>query len=365
MINLQPLIEKFKKAVYGRDVRQSIVDLVQAIGDNHNEQEGLRDEVKSLDSDIKVKKEEAEQAINIAISSVNSAKTEAEKSISSGINALNSKQEEIENLANAKGTYLESKTRSLKQTLINFAETKNKEIRNTADEKIDEIATTATTESEKLKSVITEANEDLETYKGYAQQFGDELGIAIDNGTKIKEKLENTTKEALKTQENVAVNIHDYEIKLKNNEVVSKKDLNDVKNSIPPKILAINADDFIWYINLADIDFYNMNADETEKTERVEIYCNIKLSDVKEKIRRDGDNLIRASLDITGWDNTAINIPFITPNTQVFVNIAGLKEARPFSSELKENSVKVYWESPKGEESEAEARIFVKLVTFY
>lgn len=366
MINLQPLIEKFKKAVYGRDVRQSIVDLAQAIGDNHNEQEGLRDEVKSLDSDIKVKKEEAEQAINIAISSVNSAKTEAEESINTAINALNSKQEEIENLANAKGTYMESKTQSLKQTLIDLAETKDKEIKKTADEKINEITTTATTESEKLKSVITETNKDLETYKGYAQQFSDELGIAIDNGTKIKEKLENTTKEALKTQETLAVNIHDYETKLKNNEVVTKEELNEVKNLIPPSILAVQADDFIWYLNLDDINFYNAGASETEKTRRVEAYCNIKLSDVKEKITRGGDNLMQASLNIAGWDRLLVNnTPFITPDTQVFVNIAGLKEARPFSSELKENSVKVYWESPKGEESEVEARIFVKLVTFY
>ena len=402
MINLQPLIEKFKKAIYGRDVRQSIVDLAQAIGDNHNEQEGLRNETINLrdqarslkdgtdslwnktrelrdeteeigrqaNEDIKHQKDIAEASINdkknTAINDLNSKKDEAENSINAGINALNSGKEEIENLANSKGSYLENKTQSLKRALSDIAETKDKEIRKTADEKINEITTTATTESEKLKSVITETNESLEVYKGYAQQLGDELGIAIDNGARIKEKLENTTKEALKTQENLAGNIHDYEIKLKNNEVVTKKELNEVKNLIPPSILAVQADDFIWYLNLDDINFYNAGASETEKTRRVEAYCNIKLSDVKEKITRDGDNLMRGSLNIAGWDRLLVNnTPFITPDTQVFVNIAGLKEARPFSSELKENSVKVYWESPKGEESEAEARIFVKLVTFY
>jgi hypothetical protein len=384
MINLQPLIEKFKKAIYGRDVRQSIVDLAQAIGDNHNEQEGLRNETINLRDQARSLKDgteslwnktrelrnETEEIGRQANEDIKHQKDIAEASINNtkdvAINALNSKQEEIENLANAKGTYLESETQSLKRTLIDLAETKDKEIKKTADEKINEITTTATTESEKLKSVITETNKDLETYKGYAQQLGDELGIAIDNGTKIKEKLENTTKEALKTQENLAGNIHDYETKLKNNEVVTKKELNEVKNLIPPSILAVQADNFIWYLNLDDINFYNSGASETDKTRRVEAYCNIKLSDVKEKIRRDGDNLMRASLNIAGWDRLLVNnTPFITPDTQVFVNIAGLKEARPFSSELKENSVNVCWESPKGEESEAEARIFVKLVTFY
>lgn len=395
MINLQPLIETFKKAVYGRDVRQSIVDLAQAIGDNHNEQEGLRNDTRSLKSgtenlwnktrelrdeteevsrqakeDIKHQKDIAEASLNdtknTAINALNSKKDEAENSIDAGINTLNSGKEEMENLANAKGSYLESKTQSLKKVLIDIAETKDKEIRKIADEKINEITTTATTESDKLKSVITETNEDLETYKGYAEQFGNELGIAIDRGTEIKEKLENTTKEALKTEDELAVNIHNFEIKLKNNEVVTKKELNEVKNLISPEILAVQADDFIWYLNSDDINFYNVGESVTEKTRRVEAYCNIKLSDVKEKIRRDGENLIRASLDIAGWDSMlANNTPFITSNTQIFVNISGLKEAKPFSTEIRENSVKVYWESPKGEESEADARIFVKLVSFY
>ena len=194
MINLQPLIEKFKKAVYGRDVRQSIVDLAQAIGDNHNEQEGLRDEVKSLDSDIKVKKEEAEQAINIAISSVNSAKTEAEESINATINTLNTGKEEIENLANAKDRFLEIKFQSLKQTLADFATTKDEEIRNTADGKIDEIATTATTESDKIKVVTTTANESKTALESTIQQSESSktsLDSTIQRGTAKDKELEN------------------------------------------------------------------------------------------------------------------------------------------------------------------------------
>lgn len=364
MINLQPLIEKFKKAVYGRDVRQSIVDLAQAIGDNHNEQEGLRDEVKSLDSDINVKKEEAEQAINIAISSVNSAKTEAEKSINTAINALNSGKEEIDNLANAKGEYLKSKTQSLKQALNNLAETKDKEIRNTADGKIDEITTTATTESDKIKGVITTANKDLEVYQNHAEKTCANLQIASTNAIDAKQKLEEATEKALELQGDVAVNLHDFEVKLRNNEVVTKKDLDEkVKSLISPQILAINSDDFIWYISSEDINFYSANADITDTTKRIEAYCNIKLSEVKEKITRNG---IKASLNVTGWDRTmANNIPFTTPNTQVFANLAGLKEARLFSNELKENSANVCWESSKDEEVGADARIFIKLVSFY
>lgn len=330
MINLQPLIEKFKKAVYGRDVRQSIVDLAQAIGDNHNEQEGLRDEVKSLDSDIKVKKEEAEQAINIAISSVNSAKTEAEKSISSGINALNSGKEEIEDKTNSKIQYLEAKTESLKKQIISTAENKISDVNQT----------------------INSANESNRILKETIQQSTNErknLDGSIQQGRSMDSELE--------------AHIAEINQIIADGKAVTKRDLLNVERLIPPEILAIDADGFIWYISRKNINFHSTSGDIGEKTYQVEAYCNIKLSEVKEEITRDG---IKASLNISGWDMMLTNnTPFITPGTQVFVNIAGLKEARLVSTELKESSVNVCWELSKDEETGADARIFVKLVSFY
>lgn len=352
MINLQPLIEKFKKAVYGRDVRQSIVDLAQAIGDNHNEQEGLRDEVKSLDSDIKVKKEEAEQAINIAISSVNSAKTEAEESINATINTLNTGKEEIENLANAKGRFLEIKFQSLKQMLADFATTKDEEIRNTADGKIDEITTTATTESDKIKVVTTTANESKTALESTIQQ-----------SESSKTSLDSTIQRGTAKDQELEAHIAEINQIIADGKAVTKRDLLNVERLIPPEILAIDADGFIWYISRKNINFHSTSGDIGEKTYQVEAYCNIKLSEVKEEITRDG---IKASLNISGWDMMLTNnTPFITPGTQVFVNIAGLKEARLVSTELKESSVNVCWELSKDEETGADARIFVKLVSFY
>lgn len=331
MINLQPLIEKFKKAVYGRDVRQSIVDLAQAIGDNHNEQEGLRDEVKSLDSDIKVKKEEAEQAINIAISSVNSAKTEAEKSISSGINALNSGKEEIEDKTNSKIQYLETKTESLK-----------KQITSTAENKISDVNQT-----------INSANESNRILKETIQQ-----------STNERKNLDGSIQQSTAKGQELETHIAEINQIIADGKAVTKRDLLNVERLIPPKIVALGADDFIWYISQENINFYS-SEDIAQKTQRVEAYCNIKLSEVKEKITRDGN---MASLNISGWDRMlANNIPFITSNTQVFVNITGLKiiTPLPFCSELTDNGVKVDWISQSGETTEKDASIFVKLVSFY
>ena len=85
MINLQPLIEKFKKAVYGRDVRQSIVDLAQAIGDNHNEQETLRYEVKTLNADTKEENKQGKEYITTKKAELDDAITAGKTSIESTV----------------------------------------------------------------------------------------------------------------------------------------------------------------------------------------------------------------------------------------------------------------------------------------
>lgn len=86
MINLKPLIETFKKAIYGRDVRQSIVDLAQAIGDNHNEQEELRNEVKSLNADTKEENRQGKEYITNKKAEMDEAITACKKSIDGNVN---------------------------------------------------------------------------------------------------------------------------------------------------------------------------------------------------------------------------------------------------------------------------------------
>lgn len=98
MINLKPLIETFKKAIYGRDVRQSIVDLAQAIGDNHNEQETLRNEVKTLNADTKEENRQGKEYITNKTAEMDNAitagKSTIETTVSTGKAAVDSKVSE-------------------------------------------------------------------------------------------------------------------------------------------------------------------------------------------------------------------------------------------------------------------------------
>lgn len=347
MINLQPLIEKFKKAVYGRDVRQSIVDLAQAIGDNHNEQEGLRDEVRSLDSDIKVKKEEAEQAINIAISSVNSAKTEAEKSISSGINALNSGKEEIENKTNSKIQYLEKKTESLKKQIISTAENKMSDVNQTID--------SANESNRILKETIQQSTNERKNLDGSIQQgrsMDSELESHIAEIDQIIADGKAVTKEELSEE-------------LKN-KLSNYPTLEQVK----PEIIAINCGGFMWYVQIEPITFINA-PDTTEiiKTRRIKAYCHFKLYKFKDKVKRDENNPDQASLEVSGWsDSSSVGgIGFSRAfNRYASFEIQGPKAKNIIWKELQlgQFTLNLNWKIPNGEAEEKRLHFIIKAETF-
>ena len=125
MINLKPLIETFKKAIYGRDVRQSIVDLAQAIGDNHNEQEELRNEVKSLNADTKEENRQGKEYITNKKAEMDEAITACKKSIDGkvniGIQKLETKisqgKQELLDKTESEISSLEQKTTESTQTI--------------------------------------------------------------------------------------------------------------------------------------------------------------------------------------------------------------------------------------------------------
>ena len=347
MINLQPLIEKFKKAVYGRDVRQSIVDLAQAIGDNHNEQEGLRDEVKSLDSDIKVKKAEAEQAINIAISSVNSAKTEAEKSISSGINALNSGKEEIEDKTNSKIQYLEAKTESLKKQIISTAENKISDVNQTIN--------SANESNRILKETIQQSTNERKNLDGSIQQgrsMDSELEAHIEEINQIIADGKAVTKEELSEE-------------LKN-KLSNYPTLEQVK----PEIIAINCRGFMWYVQIEPITFINA-PDTTEKikTRRIKAYCHFELYKFKDKVKRDENNPDKASLEVLGWyDPSSVGgIGFFRVfDRYASFEIQGPKAKNIIWKELQpaQFTLNLNWEIPNGEAEEKRLHFIIKAETF-
>lgn len=372
MINLQPLIEKFKKAVYGRDVRQSIVDLAQAIGDNHNEQETLREEVKTLNADTKEENKQGKEHITNKKAEMDDAvttgKASIESTVSTGKAAVDDKvNEAVSTIENGKSE-LDTKINAG----IGKLGAKTTEGEHALSEKtqsgISSLEQKTTESTQTVEAVISRASESkaaVDTAIIKAGESKTALESTIQQSERGKTSLDNTIQQSTIKDQELEAHIAEINQIIADGKAVTKRDLLNVERLIPPKILAIDAEGFIWYISQENINFYSIGEDIGEKTIRVEAYCNIKLSEVKEKITRDGN---MASLNISGWDRMlANNIPFITSNTQVFVNITGLKiiTPLPFCSELTDNGVKVDWTSQSGETTEKDASIFVKLVSFY
>ena len=322
MINLQPLIEKFKKAVYGRDVRQSIVDLAQAIGDNHNEQETLRNEVENLNADVKVKKEEAEQAINTAINSVNSAKTEAEESINTAINALNSGKEEIKDKTNSKIQYLEKKTESLKKQIISTAENEMSDVNQTID--------SANESNRILKETIQQSTNERKNLDGSIQQ-----------GRSMDSELE--------------AHIAEIDQIIADGKAVTKEELSEeLKNNVQIEP--------ITFINAPD-------TTEIIKTRRIKAYCHFELYKFKDKVKRDENNPDQASLEVSGWsDSSSVGgIGFYRAfDRYASFEIQGPKAKNIIWKELKPGQItlNLNWKIPNGEAEEKRLHFIIKAETF-
>lgn len=171
MINLKPLIETFKKAIYGRDVRQSIVDLAQAIGKNHNEQETLRNEVKALNADTKEENRQGKEYITSKKAEMDNAittgKASIENTVSTGKAAVDRKISEAVSSIGTKTTEGEQALSAKTQSGISSLEQK----------------TTQSTQA--VEAVISRANESKTAVE-----------MAITKAGESKTSLENTIKQS-------------------------------------------------------------------------------------------------------------------------------------------------------------------------
>lgn len=205
MINLQPLIEKFKKAVYGRDVRQSIVDLAQAIGDNHNEQEGLRDEVKSLNTDTKEENKQGKEYIT-------NKKAEMDEAITTGKDAVDSKVSEAVSTIGTKTTEGEQALSAKTQSGISSLEQK----------------TTESTQT--VEAVISRANESKAAVDTAIRVAGDSnvgLQKIIRESKSSKTSLESTIQQGTEKDQELKNHITEINKIIADGKAVTKEELKE------------------------------------------------------------------------------------------------------------------------------------------
>lgn len=295
MINLQPLIEKFKKAVYGRDVRQSIVDLAQAIGDNHNEQEELRNEVKSLNADTKEENRQGKEYITNKKAEMDEAITACKKSIDGKVNIGIQK--------------LETKISQGKQELLDKTESE-----------ISSLEQKTTESTQTIEAAISRASKSkaaIDTVISVAGDSKTALYETIQESKSSKTNLDSTIQQSTAKDQELENHITEINKIIADGKAVTKDELSEeLKNKlsnyptleqVKPEIIAINCGGFMWYVQIEPITFINA-PDTTEKikTRRIKAYCYFRLYNFKDKVKRDENNPGQASLEVLGWlDNSS------------------------------------------------------------
>lgn len=193
MANIQPYIDQILNAVYGEEVRSSIVNALEKVNDDNNSYADLKKEViaakDAVDKDVDAVQQKLNAAMTAltnlqnATSAANTAKTNLQDATSTANTAK-------ENLTNATGTAntaksnVEAATNAAKTAISNA---------NTAKANLEKVITSATTTQSNLQGVIDNANQikgQLDSSNATAVTSKKNLDSAISDASTAKSQLQ-------------------------------------------------------------------------------------------------------------------------------------------------------------------------------
>lgn len=193
MANIQPYIDQILNAVYGEEVRSSIVNALEKVNDDNNSYADLKKEViaakDAVDKDVDAVQQKLNAAMTAltnlqnAISAANTAKTNLQDATSTANTAK-------ANLTNATGTAntaksnVEAATNAAKTAISNA---------NTAKANLEKVITSATTTQSNLQGVIDNANQikgQLDSSNATAVTSKKNLDSAISDASTAKSQLQ-------------------------------------------------------------------------------------------------------------------------------------------------------------------------------
>lgn len=193
MANIQPYIDQILNAVYGEEVRSSIVNALEKVNDDNNSYADLKKEViaakDAVDKDVDAVQQKLNAAMTAltnlqnAISAANTAKTNLQDATSTANTAK-------ANLTNATGTAntaksnVEAATNAAKTAISNA---------NTAKANLEKVITSATTTQSNLQGVIDNANQikgQLDSSNATAVTSKKNLDSAISDASVAKSQLQ-------------------------------------------------------------------------------------------------------------------------------------------------------------------------------
>ena len=287
MANIAPYIEQIQNAVYGEEVRSSIINALEKVNDDNESYQALKEEVISAKDDVDEQvaafdakvtaAKEATTALEAATSTANTAKTNLEKATSTA-NTARTNLTNATNTANTAKTNLEAATDEANTAKTN-AETAKKNLETTI--------TNSSTAKTQLQAVIDAANlinqqlgstnstaatskTNLEMAISNASTAKNQLQKVIDNSEQVKSELSsvinqaNTAKEELDASVSTATRVL-QSLTAENTSAASNLEELRSENFNSQEILAGVAD-LRAYLGLTDDDILGVQVDYANKT---------------------------------------------------------------------------------------------------
>lgn len=193
MANIQPYIDQILNAVYGEEVRSSIVNALEKVNDDNNSYADLKKEViaakDAVDKDVDAVQQKLNAAITAltnlqnATSAANTAKTNLQNATNTA-NTAKSNLTSATSTANTAKSNVEAATNAAKTAISNA---------NAAKTNLEKVITSATTTQSNLQGVIDNANQikgQLDSSNATAVTSKKNLDSAISDASVAKSQLQ-------------------------------------------------------------------------------------------------------------------------------------------------------------------------------
>lgn len=193
MTNIQPYIDQILNAVYGEEVRSSIVNALEKVNDDNNSYADLKKEViaakDAVDKDVDAVQQKLNAAstaltnLQNATSAANTAKSNLESATKTA-NTAKSNLTSATSTANTAKSNVEAATNAAKTAISNA---------NAAKTNLEKVITSATTTQSNLQGVIDNANQikgQLDSSNSTAVTSKKNLDSAISDGSAAKSQLQ-------------------------------------------------------------------------------------------------------------------------------------------------------------------------------
>lgn len=193
MANIQPYIDQILNAVYGEEVRSSIVNALEKVNDDNNSYADLKKEVIAAKDAVDKDVDAVQQKLNVAstaltnLQNATSAANTAKTNLQNATNTANTAKSNLTNAtstANTAKSNVEAATNAAKTAISNA---------NGAKTNLEKVITSATTTQSNLQGVIDNANQikgQLDSSNATAVTSKKNLDSAISDASVAKSQLQ-------------------------------------------------------------------------------------------------------------------------------------------------------------------------------